>query len=135
MDSVTLKYDGGGETKAFSVMGVRGLDDVDDLKFWPRIQNELLDGTMNEIVTKFRRIITIDFGVIETKADRVWLVLFMLAPDKVIVCASPSEDVPVVLADVEGMQNEWIDGLDFARSFTLSFQEIAVNSTAPDAWA
>ena len=135
MDSVTLKYDGGGETKTFSVMGVRGLDDVDDLKFWPRIQNELLDGTMNEIVTKFRRIITIDFGVIETKADRVWLVLFMLAPDKVIVCASPSEDVPVVLADVEGMQNEWIDGLDFARSFTLSFQEIAVNSTAPDAWA
>jgi hypothetical protein len=135
MTSVTLKYSGGGQTKTFTVLGVRGLDDVDDLRFWPRLQNELLDGTMTESVLGFGRIITIDFGVIEAKADRVWLVAFLIASDKQITCAAPAEDVAVVLGDVDGISNEWLDGLDFARSFTLTFKEKAINTTQPDAWA
>jgi hypothetical protein len=135
MTSVTLKYNGGTTTKAYSVLGVRGLDDVDDLEFWPKIQHERLDGSMSENVKAFRRIITIDFGVILVKADRVWLVSFLIAPDKIVTCASPAEDVPVVLGNVDGMANEWIEGLEFARAFTLSFKETAVLGAAPAAWA
>jgi hypothetical protein len=133
--SVTLKYGGGATSKSFAVLGVRGLDDVDDLRFWPRLSHELLDGTMTETISAYSRIITIDFGVISEKADRVWLVGFLIASDKQITCASPAEDVSVVLDTPDGISSEWLDGLDFARAFTLRFKEKAVRTSAPAAWA
>ena len=90
MDSITLKYGSGvgAYAKTFSVANanllyVRGLDDVDELRFWPAIQNQLLDGSMVENVSKFGRTITVNFGVIPVKADRVWLAMWMIGTSKV----------------------------------------------------
>jgi hypothetical protein len=121
--------------KEYSTLGVRGFDDVDSLRFFPRLQSELLDGAMSEEENFFGRNVTVDLGVISTKADRVWLVLYLMSATKKLLCQYPGEELSVVFGTPEGMENEWLEGLEFARSFTLEFKEVAVNSTAPAAWA
>ena len=136
MDSLTLSFDtyvnaGGttvtGDTQAYDVLGVRGLDNPDEVQLWPALSKQLLDGSQSQTNLKARRVITVDFGVIQTKADRVWLMSFMLAPVKELIFAGDSEGVgetvEVVLESAEGFQNEWLEGLSMARSFTLRFVE------------
>ena len=130
MDSITLKY--AAESKTFDVLYVRGLDDVDDFRLWPRISNKLLDGSLVEKNIGFGRNITIDFGVIPLAADQIWLLNFLIASDKVISC--PAEDVPVVLGNTDGVASVWLLDLEFAKSFVIQFQEVSINTGAPAAW-
>ena len=140
MDSITLKYGSGvgAYAKTFSVANanllyVRGLDDVDELRFWPAIQNQLLDGSMVENVSKFGRTITVNFGVIPVKADRVWLAMWMIGTSKVLSVAA--EEIPVVLGSLDGFANEWVDGFELAKSFTVVCKEVSVTSSQPASWA
>jgi len=140
MDSITLKYGSGvgAYAKTFSVANanllyVRGLDDVDELRFWPAIQNQLLDGSMVENVSKFGRTITVNFGVIPVKADRVWLAMWMIGTSKVLSVAA--EEIPVVLGSLDGFQNEWVDGFELATAFTVGCKEVSVTSSQPASWA
>jgi hypothetical protein len=147
MDSITLSFDtytnaGGtsvtGDTQAYDVLGVRGLDNPDEIGLWPALSNQLLDGSQSQTNLKARRIITVDFGVIVSKRDRVWLMSFMLAPVKELVFAgdaeSPAETVEVVLEAADGFQNEWLDGLSMARAFTLRFVEKTPWADVPTAF-
>jgi hypothetical protein len=146
MDSITLSFDTyvdaagntvGGDTGVYSTLGVRGFDDIDELSFWPALSKTLLDGSQSQTNLKAARIITVDFGVIQTKADRVWLMKFFMAPVKELICASPSETVEVVMESADGVSNEWLEGLSMARAFTIRFKEkvpFAPGDT-PAAWA
>jgi hypothetical protein len=76
MDSITLSFDTyvnadgttvTGDTQAYSVLGVRGLDNPDELQLWPAISKTLLDGSLAQTNLKARRVITVDFGVLQTK--------------------------------------------------------------------
>jgi hypothetical protein len=147
MDSITLSFDTyvnsagatvSGDTHAYDVLGVRGLDNPDEIGGWPALSNQLLDGSQVQTNLKGRRIITVDFGVIQVKADRVWMIKFWLAPVKELVFAGDSEGttetVGVVMESAEGFQNEWLEGLSMARSLVLRFVEKVPWSSAPAAF-
>jgi hypothetical protein len=130
MGLVTLKY--GATEKEFTALSVRGLDDVDEVRFFVAENCELPDGSLFQRIPAFRRVITIDLGVLLVKSDRVWLSDFMDSSDKHIIYGT--EDVPVVLEDPEGYENEWPDGLEAARYYVLKLEEMNARATVPDMW-
>lgn len=132
MVSITLHADL--TTKTYSVLSIRGLHDVDDVSFWPANTQVLLDGSKRQKISSFGRTITVDFGVISTQADRVWLVVpFSLALVKQI--EYDGETVSVVLKNPDQLSSEWRGGFEGARSYVIEFLEVAMNTTAPTAWS
>jgi len=148
MDSITLSFDTyvnadgttvTGDTQAYDVLGVKGLDNPDEIGLWPGHSKTLLDGSLSQTNLKARRIITVDFGVLQTKDLRVWLMSFVLAPVKELIFAGDSEGVgetvEVVLESADGVSNEWLEGLLMARAFTWRFLEKTPWADAPTSFS
>lgn len=127
---VTLKY--GSESQSFDEVSIRGLDDVDSVKFFVVADEVLIDGSLHQEVLAFRRVITLDLGVILNKTDRVWLRGCFLSDDKHVV--TTGEDVPVILSDAGTFDNEWIDNCELARYYVITCEEKNARDYVPSSW-
>ena len=119
--------------KTYTVYSVHGVDDLDDLAYWPPHSKELLDGSLKEVISGFRRVITIDFGPIMTKADRLFLHNWAKASDKRLI--TENDDIQVVLADPAGLSNTWLQDVSLFRAFTLRLFEKSIRTTNPTSWS
>lgn len=119
--------------RAYDALSVRGFDDVDSIGLWPPISNELLDGSVRQKISSFYRNITVNFGVLSTKADRTFLVTAIISNDLSLVYKD--EEVDVVLSSPQGFGSTWPFDVDFARSFSIDFREKNSRTTLPTSWA
>ena len=150
---ITLRYYGG--EKTFSALAIRGYDDVDDVVFWPAIDREDLQGSINQKNIAFQRIITVYLDVVQIKADRVFLKDYLTSNDMGIITiyvpfytvdnepVYDSDGRPIVFALEElkvehenprEMMNVWLDNVDIARSYTLRFIERQPLTSVPASW-
>lgn len=130
MDTITLTYTPFGGTltsKGFNVNAVRGLDDPDEFAFFPALQHNYLDGTIEDQIKGFRRIITIDFGVIADRNDRIAILNFILDNGRKLSYGSPAKEVFVMLDDPSGFSNNWLDSSALGRHFVLKLKEKTIN--------
>jgi hypothetical protein len=117
--SVTLKY--GSSTRTFDEVGLRGFDDPDEVRFL-MFQNRVLpDGSIYQRIPAFKRIITLDLGVVADKRLRVWLNNFILSGTKVI--SYLGIEMSVDLEDPRTFANEFWDGCETLRYYVLRLEE------------
>jgi len=125
------------ESKTFTnALAIRGFDDVDEVRFYPTISQKLINGSIRTVVKTFGRRITIDFGVVAAKSDRIFLLRWMLADTSRSVTYA-SETVGVELVNVDGYANDWLDGIHFSKAFVMvcDEQNTRLPSNLPTSWA
>ena len=132
MDTITLTY--GVTSKVYDILGPpRGLADFDEVRLWPPTQNELPDGSILQEFSGAARTITVDFGVIPERDDRVWLVSFLLSNDMHLTYGG--EEIEVVLADSSQFGSIRHSDFVLTRQFSVTFLEKTMSATAPASWS
>lgn len=125
METITLKY--GSNQQDFRVKSVKGLGSPDEIQLHPAVQHELLDGVLDDDILSYRRIVTIEFGVIQDDALKAFIVNFMISRQKTLIYNAESVDVS--LYDPKGYTYEWRNNIKFASALTLRFKERNTNTT------
>lgn len=121
------------KAKQYTVRAVRGLDDPDDVIYWPPLTGTHLDGSSRETITGRRRMISIDFGALTTKADRVWLENYVFADDKRVMATN--DMVEVVMSDATNLASTWLNDVSYFRAFSLRLIERNLRTTQPSSWS
>lgn len=127
MDTVTLVYTGVGNSKTYNVLWVKGFSADDEIEFHNVIQRTSDDGTIYEYADSWRRVITVNFGVIASDVDREFLINWMNDPARTLSFNGATAKT-VVPYDAGGYQNEWIEGMKEGKSYTLQFKERTTTS-------
>jgi hypothetical protein len=118
--------------RAYNTLGIRGLTDPDDVELNAATPVKLIDGSYyaND-VPSFNRNITVSFGPLLLKADRIFLLDTWL---KGTIRLVADGDEATVCRGGENFSNTWLDGIDFAKSFTLPFKEKTARTSSPDSF-
>jgi hypothetical protein len=115
--------------RVYGVLGIRGLNDPDDVELNAAGVVKLLNGSYyaND-VPSYNRNITVSFGPLLNKADRVFLLTTWM---KATIRLIAQGDEATVCRTTERFGNEWLEGLNFAKSFTMSFVEKTARTVDP----
>ena len=132
MNTITLKYfvpasggSGGNEyVRSFPLLAMRGVDDPDEFRI---VGQQYVDpaGEISEQIIGFKRIMTLDFGVVSANLDggfedRKFLHAFLISEVRRIAYnLGAGEEWHVELYEPEQFSNEWLDDSMFARRFVL----------------
>ena len=127
MNTITLKYfvpvsggPGGNEyARSFPLLAMRGVDDPDEFRI---LGQQYVDpaGEISEQIIGFKRIMTLDFGVVQSFDDRKFLHAFLSSePRRIAYSLGVGEEWYVELYEPEQFSNEWLDDSMFARRFVL----------------
>ncbi len=113
---------------------VRGLDYPDDEDLFPQQAVRLLSGSWREVTAVARtRTISIDFGVLTSKTDQVWLQEWLTKSEKWVV---GTNDVVEVVWRGEGVFSmPWFDGTSFSRKVALTLAEKTARTADPISWS
>lgn len=112
----------------------RGLDDPDQVEFFPAIKNEYIDGGEETLYKAFRRLFTIDLGVVADRSNRLALLYWMIDNNRTIDYNTGSYSeagLSVVPKDEKGFQNVWLNGFVGNRHIVLDLKESSVRTTFP----
>ena len=133
MVNVTLKY--GSNTLVVACLQVHGLYDVDALRTWPGIDQTDLAGGRRQLINSLARKITLVTDVLSVKADHVFIgVGFNLSNAKQLVYGS--ETIDVVWADgTNPVTSEWVGNYEYAKRYTLQFDEKTTWTSAPSSFS
>jgi len=121
-------------TQVFNALSIKGFDDPDKIELVPPIIYVFADGNKKTEFRAFRRIITVDLGVIESQANRQTVQEFLRAGTKSILyqgVQSGIVEVPVSSRDSE-FENEWEWDCILGRSFILELVETQVRIVWPE---
>lgn len=144
---ITLKYFSGGTEyeRSFPLLAFRGVDDPDEFRI---VGQQYVDpaGAITEQIIGFRRIMTLDFGVVQSFDDRIFLQRFLTSETRRIAYdlgAGEEWYVELYPANVpaeggsnggyeqERFSNEWLDGSIFGRRFVLKLVDKSVLQIFP----
>jgi len=131
VDTLTFTYintAGTSSTKNIDVLSLRGWTNPDEFENFG-VQQSYLNGTIQERFIGFRRIVTIDFGVINDRDERIHLLYWLLAPNKSITYGS--DTAHFALLDFGRYANEWLESCELGRQFILSLAETDIRTTMP----
>ena len=119
MPTLTFQYAESGTdyTQGFDLLALKGFDEPDEMAL-AVIQHEHLDGSLAENIWGQRRIITADFGVVETHAERTFIADFIRNETRQIRDAS-GLFADVVLEDVKRAIAEWENNCRLGRRYIL----------------
>jgi len=119
------------EVSFTSPLMVRGFDDVDDFELVNPVNQVGLEGTLIQSCIGFRRIITVDLGVVFDKTSRVFLTTWMLAADRQLEYAS--ETLAVTPRDPTGFSSV-IKESKYFRRYRFEVMDKVPLTTIPAAW-
>lgn len=133
MATLTFKYRSGATvySRSFTVLSTKGLDDPDEVEI-VGIQEEKSDGSIEEKIQGFRRIVSVNLGVQSAEADRAFIVEWLRHPQRWTTHPTYASTV-YALADPEAFENEWKDGSQYQRYFNIRLRETSIHSAWPTA--
>jgi len=117
-----------------NILSMKGLDDPDSYSFFPAIRNDYLDGSIDTQFQAFRRVVTIDCGVVQARADRLGILSFWMDNSRMINYTSSSASeaqLPFVPKDASGYSNTWEQNTKLGRRFVLNLDEPSTRTTFP----
>jgi hypothetical protein len=122
--------------RSFSTFGVRGFSAPDDIGVWPGLNQVLLDGSIRQVITRFRRQIL--FTIVPnsmTTVDVAWMVTSFL-PSMTWRMVYLNEDIAVVFTDLSAtIKSTWLSDTEIARAYPMNLLEKTARSTAPLSWS
>lgn len=137
MDSVTLRYagDDGAINKYLAPFNiVRGFERPDKIAFWPPVINEVCDGTKRTEFRGFRRVISIDFGVLDDDNFYEYLLSWMRNNTRSVylgMTAGREEEI-IVASDVAEYEAQWLNSCVLGRKFVLPVIENVIRTAWSD---
>jgi hypothetical protein len=126
LDSVGVVH-----TQAFNTMSVKGMDDVDKVRFIPPILYDIVDGRKETAFKGFQRIITVELQAINTNED--FLRAFLQASDKSFTYTGftlVAEECQIVFESSE-YENEWINDFQHTKRYIIEIVESVVRVLFP----
>jgi hypothetical protein len=117
----------------YTPLAVSGMTEPDETEEPLDQTFPLLDGSTVERLGPTIRIPKVDFGVLQTKADRIFIRTWMKQTDKVLYY--DNEECQVVLYDPTGYSQPWAENLEIGRSAALKLREKTAWTTAPPSWS
>ncbi len=114
----------------------KGMSDPDMYEFFPNIQNNYIDGSIDTQFTSFRRKISFYCGIVSARADRLGILYWMLDNDRQIDYLTEYQ-IPVTpnwhnSGQTSGeYSNSWANDFSGAREFTFEILEPSVRTTFP----
>ena len=131
--TITFKYRTGATTysRTLPLLYTKGLDDPDEVEFVPPLQFEAQDGSLIEEIKGFRRIILVRIGILQTAADRQFMLNFLQSSTRWIDIGVFAT-VHCVLADVTGFENLWLWETKLAPYYEVLLKENVIYQTWPD---
>ena len=135
MEAVTVKYKNSGTvySQAFGALSVRGFDNPDKVSFFPPILYDKIDGSKETAFKGFRRIITVDLGVVSSRDNRKLVQSFLDSNDKFILFKGEETEIRqarVVFENGE-YENDWKWDTNLGRSFSLELIENSIHTRWP----
>jgi len=109
------------------------MDDPEEVTFWPPIVDRRIDGSLYENFKAYQRVITINFGVVQSSALRVFIFKWLRTTDRSVVLGS--EELSVALESPVRYDNEWVDNLEGARAFQVRVIEKTARASHPASWS
>lgn len=139
MDTIICKYVDSTNTvqsDTIQVLSVRGFEEPDLVQFWPPIQNNLVDGTIETQFKGFRRVITFDCGILSNRTDRLFIQKFLNANTRSISYNGQSLGVEEIIVSLDFNHNatafefndEWVNGFIYGKQFILYVVENAIRN-------
>ena len=119
--------------KTYKILSQRGIDDVDDFELVNPISKVAADGTLIQGSIGFRRLMTVDFGHVKEKDDRLYLVTWLLANNRQIVFAG--ETISVSLPDARELIARLLNNCKYFKAYSLTMTDRLPLTAAPSAWA
>lgn len=130
MQTVTFKYFSGVlYSRSFYVLSIRGFDNPDEWQLEPQIQIYLSDFSLQSYFRGFRRIVTINCGVIQAHADRLFLEQFLQSNARSIVYGGIEQTFS--LDNPTHYSVQWLNEFQYARSFEIRLIEDSIRTTWP----
>ena len=120
-------------TKAYKILSQRGIDDVDDFELVNPVSKVAANGTLIQGSVGFRRRMSVDFGLVKEKADRVYLVSWILANNRQITFAG--ETISVSLPDLRELVARLLNSCKYFKAFQMTMVDRLPLTSAPSAWA
>ncbi|MBE3088407.1 MAG: hypothetical protein IMZ71_04770, partial [Chloroflexi bacterium] len=134
MAQATFKYlDSVGvvHTQSFDITYIKGLDDVDKVRFVPPILYDIVDGSKETAFKGFQRIITVELQSINTNED--YLRVFLQADSKSITYTGATlvaEECQIVFESTD-YENEWLNDFQYTKRYILEIVENTVRTFFP----
>lgn len=137
--NITLKYfvpasGGSGSNeyeRSFPLLAMRGVDDPDEFRI---VGQQYVDpaGAISEQIIGFKRIMTLDFGVVQSFDDRKFLHAFLTSETRrVAYDLGAGEEWYVELYEPERFSNEWLEDSIFGKRFVLRLIDKGVLQNFP----
>ena len=130
MDTVTLKYSSGSLSAVLPFILLRGLDDGDEIQGHNAFMSTSDDGTLYPNVDAFRRVITLDLGVVPVQANRDFVFAWATSKDATIASGAIA-DLGVVLEDVTKFMNTWLNNVKIGKSYPIRLLEKTAWTSKP----
>lgn len=135
MSVITFTYAGnaGNVSLAVDAMSVKGFDPVDDFDIFPGKSIRLLNGDFTERIKVFNRRFTVEVGVDETFANRVFFNEWLMAQNKYLTFTHDSitESLLAVVNASEKVSTTWLDGSELARYIVIECTEKYARAAYP----
>lgn len=118
-----FSYTAGGVPYSFyhNCLAVKGVDAPDEWEFLPNAPRMLLDGSLDENILGYRRIVTIDTGVVTDAVQRARIFAFLRNPGRSMTYAGST--MTVTLEGAESYAAEWLHGAETGRRYILRLKE------------
>ncbi len=115
---------------------IRGLDDPDDIRPFPAVKNDIIDGSSNTQFKAFGRNITVDLGPLLDRNARIILLYWYIDNNRTLDYNSADSGLSeaglsVNPKDTSDFKNTWLQGFSGARAITLALQEATVRTSFP----
>lgn len=117
-------------------LSIRGLDDPDDIRPFPAVRNDIIDGSSNTQFKAFGRNITVDLGPVLSRNARIILLYWYIDNNRTLDYNSADSGLSeaglsVNPKDTSDFKNTWLQGFSGARAITLALQEAIVRTSFP----
>ena len=139
MDSAIFKYvdsSGATQSRTIQVSLVKGFEEPDLVAFFPQIQNNFVDGTIETQFQGFRRVITFDCGVLSSRADRLFVQRFLTANTRSVSYQAADIGIEEIIVSHDYNHNgtafeyddTWINDSSLGKQFILYLVENAIRN-------
>ena len=130
--AIVLKYyNAGWISRSYSALSVRGLADPDEAQI-VGVQHDYRNGGVEEEILGFKRVATVDFGVLQDADDREHILNFLIHEQRSI--ETTSETANVALFEPERFQNEWLDEIRLRKRFILRLIDSEIFTSWPSGY-
>ena len=126
MTPVVLQHDA--TARSFAVLSLRGFDEPDEIRL-VGVQHGYRNGILEEQLRGFKRVMTVDFGVLTNQLDWLFVLNFLKSANRQIRTAS--QLAHVALEDPERFANVWIDDVQHGRRCILRLIDQGVYRVFP----